>query len=134
MKKVFWRIICLIAVLLPIAACDTSLTVGAKTLGLRSGEFVYMDGYLRTTYTVPFDQAWTACDRTLIEMKATDVEPVRKIAQGTFTAMVQDEKVRISVDYVEKGITAISIMVGMSGNSLASQLLHDRIAGVLKRP
>ena len=29
-------------------------------------------------------------------------------------------------------MTAVSIMVGPSGNNLASQLIHDRIANVLK--
>jgi len=131
------RLLCtafLIPALLLIAGCDTSLTVGAKTIGIQSGEFIYTEGYLRATYNFPFDKVWPACEKTLTGMKATDVERVRKIAQGTFTAMIQDEKVRISVDYVEKEITAVSIMVGMSGNNLASQLIHDRLATMLKTP
>ena len=134
MKKKLWGAMFLIPAFLLITGCDTSLTVGAKTIGVRSWEFIYIDGYMRATYTAPFDKVWAACNRTLTGMKATDVEPMRKIAHGTFTAMVQDEKVRITVDYVEKEITAVSIMVGMSGNNLASQLLHDRIAIALKAP
>jgi hypothetical protein len=134
MKRMILGAICLIPALLLIAGCDTALTVGAKTIGIRSGEFIYTDGYLRATYTSPLEKVWAACDKTLTDMKATDVERIRKIAQGSFTAMIQDEKVRISVDYVEKGITAVSIMVGTSGNNLASQLLHDRIANTLKTP
>jgi len=134
MKRMIWRTMLLVPALLLIAGCDTSLTVGTKTIGVRSGEFIYMDGYQRATYLFPFDQAWTACDKTLVGMKATDIERIRKIAQGSFTAMIQDEKVRISVDYVEKEITAVSIMVGASGNNLASQLLHDRLANTLKTP
>jgi Protein of unknown function (DUF3568) len=134
MKKRLWGKAFLIPALLLIAGCDTSLTVGAKTIGIQSGEFIYTEGYLRATYTFPFDKVWPACEKTLTGMKATDVERVRKIAQGTFTAMIQDEKVRISVDYVEKGITAVSIMVGTSGNNLASQLIHDRLATTLKTP
>lgn len=134
MKKRLWGKAFLIPALLLIAGCDTSLTVGAKTIGIQSGEFIYTEGYLRATYNFPFDKVWPACEKTLTGMKATDVERVRKIAQGTFTAMIQDEKVRISVDYVEKEITAVSIMVGMSGNNLASQLIHDRLATMLKTP
>lgn len=134
MKKTFWGKAFLIPALLLIAGCDTSLTVGAKTIGIQSGEFIYTEGYLRATYNFPFDKVWPACEKTLTGMKATDVERVRKIAQGTFTAMIQDEKVRISVDYVEKEITAVSIMVGTSGNNLASQLIHDRLATMLKTP
>jgi len=124
----------LIPALALMAGCDTSLTVGAKTIGIRSGELIYTDGYLRTTYTSPFDKVWTVCEKALAGMKATDVERIRKIAQGTFTAMIQDEKVRISVDYVEKEITAVSVMAGAGGNTLASQLIHDKIASILKTP
>jgi hypothetical protein len=132
MKRMLLGTMLLVPVLLMIAGCDTSLTVGAKTIGIRSGEFIYTDGYLRATYTFPFDKAWTACEKTLAGMKATEVERIRKIAQGKFTAMIQDEKVVIMVDYVEKEITAISITVGTAGNNLASQLIHDRIASNLK--
>jgi len=133
MKKMLLGML-LIPALVMIAGCDTSLTVGAKTIGIRSGELIYTDGYLRATYTSPFDKVWTACEKALAGMKATDVERIRKIAQGTFTAMIQDEKVRISVDYVEKEITAVSVMAGAGGNTLASQLIHDKIASILKTP
>lgn len=132
-KRLLWTAF-LIPALLLIAGCDTALTVGAKTIGIRSGEFIYTEGYLRATYNFPFDKVWPACEKTLTGMKATDVERIRKIAQGAFTAMIHDEKVRISVDYVEKEITAVSIMVGTSGNNLASQLIHDRLATMLKTP
>lgn len=134
MKRTVPGIMLLLTALALIAGCDTSLTVGAKTIGIRSGELIYTDGYLRTTYTAPFDQVWVACDKALTGMKATDVERLRKIAQGSYTAFIQDEKVRISVDYVEKEITAVSIMAGAGGNTLASQLIHDRIASLLKSP
>lgn len=133
MKKMLPGTILLLAALLMIAGCDTSLTVGAKTIGIRSGEFIYSDGYLRATYLFPFDKTWTACEKTLQSMKATDVERIRKIAQGKFTAVIQDEKVVITVDYVEKEITAVSVLVG-AGNNLASQLIHDRLASTLRTP
>ncbi|MBU4371687.1 MAG: DUF3568 domain-containing protein [Proteobacteria bacterium] len=132
-RRLLWTAF-LIPALLLIAGCDSALTVGTKTIGIRSGEFIYTDGYLRATYTFPFDKVWPACEKTLTELKAADVERIRKISQGTFTAMIHDEKVRISLEYVEKEITAVSIMVGTSGNNLASQLIHDRLATTLKKP
>jgi pyruvate-formate lyase-activating enzyme len=134
MKKMLLGAMFLIPALLVITGCDTALTVGAKTIGIRSGEFIYSDGYLRATYTFPLEKVWTVCDKILTDVKATDVERIRKIAQGSYTAMILDEKVRIAVDYVEKEITAVSIMVGTPGNNFASQLLHDRIANALKTP
>lgn len=124
----------LIPAFLMIAACDTALTVGTKTIGIRSGEFVYTDGYLRATYNFPLEQVWAACEKTLTDLKAIDVERIKKIATGSFTALILDDKVRISVEYVEKGMTAVSIMAGASGNNLASQLIHDRIGNLLKAP
>jgi len=134
MKKTLLGLVFLIPSLLLMSGCDTALTVGAKTIGIRSGEFVYMDGYLRATYIFPMDKVWEACDKTLTDLKATEVERIRKISQRTLSAMVQDEKVRILVDYVERDLTAVSVMVGMAGNNLASQLIHDRIANALKVP
>jgi hypothetical protein len=130
-KRLLWTAF-LIPALLLIAGCDTALTVGDKTVGIRSGELIYTEGYLRATYNFPLDRVWLACERTLSGMKAMDVERIRKIAQGNFTALIHDEKVRISVDYVEREITAVSVMVGTSGNNLASQLIHDRLAATLK--
>ena len=132
MKRKLLGLMLLVPALLLITACDTALTVGTKTIGIRSGEFIYTDGYLRATYLFPFEKVWAACEKTVTDLKAVDVERVKKIATGNLTAMIQDDKVRISVEYVEKGMTAVSIMVGPSGNNLASQLIHDRIANVLK--
>jgi hypothetical protein len=134
MKKKLFGFMFLVPALLLMTACDTAFTVGSRTIGIRSGEFIYTDGYLRATYTFPFAKVWLACEKTLIDMKAVDVERVKKIATGNLTAMIQEEKVRISVDYVEKEMTSVSIMAGISGNTLASQLIHDRIANILENP
>ena len=134
MKITFLRYMLLVTALLPIAACDTALSVGSRTIGIRSGELIYTDGYLRTTYAFPLEKVWAACEKTLTDLKATDVERNKSIATGSYTAFIQDDKVRISVDYVERDITAVSIMVGPSGNNLASQLIHERIANLLKKP
>jgi len=123
-----------VSTLLLMTACDTALIVGNKTIGIRSGEFIYTDGFLRATYTSALDSVWNACEKTLADLKATEVTRLRKIATGDFTAVVQDEKVLISVEYVEKNLTAVSVRTGTAGNNLASQLIQDRIAGNLKKP
>jgi hypothetical protein len=134
MKIVLLRSMLLVTALLSIAACDTALSVGSKTIGIRSGEFMYTDGYLRTTYAFPVEKVWAACEKTLTDLKATDVEREKSIATGKFTAFILDDKVRIDVAYVERDITAVSIMVGPSGNNLASKLIHERIGNFLKKP
>lgn len=132
MKKILLGFMLFASVLLFITACDTSLSVGRKTIGIRSGGFVYTDGYLRATYLFNIEKVWSACIKTLLDLNAEDGEQERKIATGKLTALIQGDKVRISVDYVEKEITAVSVMAGPSGNALASQFIHERIAAVLK--
>jgi hypothetical protein len=134
MKRTFLWFMLLVTALLPIAACDTALSVGSKTIGIRSGEFMYTDGYLRTTYAFPVEKVWAACEKTLTDLKATDVDREKSIATGKFTALILDDKVRISVEYMERAMTAVSIMVGPSGNNLASKLIHERIANQLTKP
>jgi len=132
MKRLLLGFVLLFPLLLITAACDTSLSIGRKTIGIRSWEFIYTDGYLRTTYPFPLEKVWSACIKTLLDLNAVDGEQERKIATGELTALIQDEKVKILVHYVEKQITSVSIMVGPSGSALASQPIHDRIAAVLK--
>jgi len=134
MKVKTLRFIILIPSLLAIMACDTSLTVGTRTVGIRSGKFIYTEGYLRAVYNFPLEKVWTACEKTLADLKADDIALDKKIATGNLTAMIHDDKVRIAVEYMEKGLTAVSVMVGPAGNNLASQLIHDRIENVLKAP
>jgi hypothetical protein len=110
------------------AGCDASLTVGNKTIGVSSGNFIFTDGSLTTNYNYPFDEVWKACEQTLADMKATAVEKNLKIASGSMSAVAQEEKLHISVEYLSKTQTSVSIRVGMSGNNMASQLIHEKIA------
>jgi hypothetical protein len=131
MKKTLWRLLFLVPALLLVMACDMAFTVGSRTIGIRSSELIYTEGFLRATYVFPLEKVWSACDKTLVNMKATDVERIKKISEGNLTALIQDEKVRIQVTYVDKENTSVSIMVG-TGNNLASQLIHDRITSSLR--
>lgn len=127
-----WIWLFLIVVVL-MSGCDTALTVGSKTIGVSSGDFIYTDGYLNRFYNFPLDKVWTACEHTIMEMKASAVEKERKIASGKITATAYDEKVLITVEYISKTQTSVSIRVGLSGNNMASQLIHEKIANKLLR-
>ena len=122
-----------LAVLLLLSACDAALTVGSRTIGVRSGHFIFTDGYLRSTYNASFDITWTSCEKTLQELKAKGIEKKREIAKGTMKAVVQDENVVIQIEYVEKNSTAVGVLVGMAGNNLASELIHERLGKHLSK-
>lgn len=128
--KIKWIQILCISVLL-ISGCDTALTVGGKTMGIRSGNFIFTDGYLTTSYNFPLDKVWKACEKTMTDMKASGLDKKMKISTGAMTAVVQDEKVRINIEYVSQEKTLVAIRIGIAGNNLASQLIHDKIADSL---
>ena len=69
MKRKLLGLMLLVPALFLITACDTALTVGTKTIGIRSGEFIYTDGYLRATYIFPFEKVWAACEKTMTDSR-----------------------------------------------------------------
>ena len=122
--KSVWLFLCLML----IAGCDTALTVGSRTIGVSSGNFIYTDGYLMTSYNYPIDKTLKICEKTLLDMKATIIEKKQKISTATITATAYDEKINIMIEYILKDQTSVSVRVGLSGNNIASQLIHDKIA------
>ena len=77
-------ILLFIPMVLLFTACDTALIMGGHTVGIQSGRFIYTDGYLKTQYHAPVDRVWKACEKTLADLKAVDVETQRKISRGHF--------------------------------------------------
>ena len=130
-KKTLW--VCLLLSILMVG-CDTALTIGNRTVGVTSGDFLYTDGFLHSRYAASFDRVWEACEQMLSDMKATQVKPVRKIAQGQIQAVIQDGNVSIEVEYVARNATTVAIRTRVSGNNLASRMLHERIAQQLAKP
>ena len=105
--------------------------MNGKVAAMSSGRFVYQDGNLISNYKADIDLVWTACEKTVTALKATDIQKERKISTGIIKAVIQDEKVVISVEYVDKDLTSVSVSVGVVGNNMASRLIHDKIIGNL---
>jgi len=114
--------ICLLA-----AGC-APLVVGGAAVGSASGTYLWINGEMKTDYYCSFDRTWSACEKTIADMKGVDVEPNKEIAQGTIVAFINDEKVTFAVKYKAKNQTTVSVRVGVIGNKLSSQLLHDKIS------
>ena len=105
-----------------------ALVVGGAAIGASTGTFVYVNGELKTDYYASFDKVWGACEKTVADMRGVEVAPVREIAQGKITTLINDEKVTFNIKYKSKDFTTVSIRVGVMGNKLSCQLLHDKIA------
>ncbi len=108
------------------------LVVGSAALGT-AGTYYYVSGEMHAEYAAPFDKAWAACEKTLAELRALDVLPYKEIGKGDISALVNGEKVRLTVTYKGKNTTAVSVRVGMFGNKIASQLLLDKIGDQIAR-
>jgi hypothetical protein len=130
-SDIFRGILILCVGVLLISGCDAVLTVGGRTMGVRSGNFIYTDGYLTSSYNFPIDKVWKACEKTLTDMKASSLDKKMKISTGAMTAVIQDDKIQINVEYASQTLTLVSIRIGMAGNNMASQLIHEKIAGNL---
>jgi hypothetical protein len=109
-----------------ISGCG-ALLVGGAAVGAGSGTYFYINGEMKTDYYTSFDTAWNACQKTVADMRGLDVLPEKEIGKGKISAVINDEKVVISVTYKAKNVTTVSIRVGLIGNKLSSQLIHDKI-------
>jgi len=110
------------------------MAVGGAAVGGGTGTFFYVNGNLKSDYHYSFERVWSACEKTVAYMNAVDVIPIKEISKGTIDAMVDGEKVKFTVTYKAKDLTTVSIRVGLLGDKLASQRLHDKVADyILKR-
>ena len=125
--------ILLVAGIFLITSGCAPLVVGGAAVGSASGTYLWINGEMKTDYYYPFEKVWSAAEKTMADMKAVDVQPDKEIAQGTITAFINDEKVTFSIKYKSKNQTTVSVRVGVIGNKLSSQLLHDKIAENLVR-
>ncbi|MBN2845782.1 MAG: DUF3568 family protein [Deltaproteobacteria bacterium] len=127
MSRINW-ILCISLGILLISGCNSSFQVGDKVVGLQSGKFFYTDGTLRTQYHgASFNEAWKASEKTLTDMKALGIVKNKEISKGTIDAILQDEKVRITVNYVERDVTIVGVRVGIAGDNFSSRLIQDKI-------
>ena len=109
------------------------LGAGVAAIGAGSGAYFYINGEGTTDYYYPFDRVWTACEKTVADMRGSDVEKSKGISKGTITATINDEKVQFTVTYKDNKVTTVAIRVGTIGNELSSKLLNEKIYDNLKQ-
>lgn len=113
------------------SGCVPLIVGGAAAGAGTAGTYFFINGELKTDYHASFDQVWSACEKTVAGMRGTEVVPEKEIAKGTIKTLINDEKVKFDITYKSKNTTTVAIRVGLIGNRLSSQLLHDKIADYL---
>lgn len=129
-KRISWLLLVMCSCF--ISGCVV-LGAGVAAVGAGSGAYFYINGEGTTDYYYPFDRVWTACEKTVADMRGSNVEKSRGISKGTITATINDEKVQFTVTYKDKKVTTVAIRVGTIGNELSSKLLNDKINDNLKQ-
>jgi hypothetical protein len=125
-KQNSWLLVFIVGIFLT-SGC-AFLVAGGAAVGAGSGTYYYINGELKTDYYHPFDAVWSACEKTVADMRGIDVDPVKEIGTGTISAMIENDKVQFKINYKAKNVTTVAIRVGYVGNKLSSQLLHDKIS------
>jgi hypothetical protein len=111
--------------------CNAAINLQGKVAGISYGKFFYQDGNFISEYKADIDLVWRACEKSMIDLKATDIQEERKISTGVIKTFIQEEKAIIKVEYLDKNLTSVSVFVGPFGNNVASRLIHEKIIGNL---
>lgn len=132
MKGVIGKVLCCLAGVVLLAGCDAAFVAGGRTIGFNSGRFVFTDGSRVRVYPFPLPVVQRAAEEVLREMKVENLEKSGGIARSSLKGTVHDDKVSIQIAYVAADQTSVAVLVGMGGTYTAAQLIHERIAEVLR--
>ena len=113
-KRINW-VVWLVMSAFMISGCAAAV-VGVAAVGAGTGTYLYINGEMKTDYNHSFDATWTACQKSIADMRGVDVEQQKEIGNGKIAAMVNNEKVKIDVLYKAKNVTTVSVRVGLMGD------------------
>ena len=102
------------------------LVVGGAAVAGGTGTYYYVEGEMKTDYYFSVDAVWSAVEKTIADMKGSDVEPDKD--GGRIVAVINDEKVTFRLTYKDKDLTTLGVRVGQVGNQTASKVIQDRVA------
>jgi len=125
MLKRYCLVPILLAGILFFAGCSVQL--GDRVAGIHGGKFFYTEGNLVVNYDVSLERTWKASEKTMADIQASDIEVDRKVSGGVLTGTLKGEDIRISLKYLEKELTQVSVRVGLTGNSIAAEMIQTKI-------
>jgi len=111
-----------------------AIVAGGAAVGAGAGTYLYVNGELKTDYPYTFEKTWTACERAVADLRGTAVDPMKGISEGTISAKINEEPVKLIVKYKDKNLTTVGVRVGIMGDQTASKLIHHKISDNLPKP
>jgi hypothetical protein len=115
-----------------LSGCAAAL-VGGAAVGAGSGTYFFINGELKTDYYQSFEDVWKASEKAVANLRGVEVRPEKEIGKGKIASLINGEKVEMSIYYKAKDVTTVAIRVGLIGDKLSSQLIHDKIGENLSR-
>ncbi|MCG6536893.1 MAG: DUF3568 domain-containing protein [Syntrophales bacterium LBB04] len=114
------------------SGCEV-LMVGGAAMGTSSGTYLYLNGEVNGEYNFPLEAVWAACEKTMTDMHAVNVEKTRKIGSGDISATINEKPVTLKVKYEGRDKTSLGVRVGLFGDETASKFLYDKIRDNISR-
>ena len=105
--------------------CELLLLGGA--VGTGTGTYLYMNGEIQGPYSFPLDKVWTACEKTMVDLRASNVKKTKAISVGKISAIINEKPLELTAKYEGKNKTTVTIRVGLFGDETASKFLYDKI-------
>lgn len=109
-----------------VSGCE-AIVIGGAAVGTGTGTYYYINGGLQAEYNASFDNVWAACEKTMADMHAANVQPKKEIGTGSISAVINELNVKVFVEYKAKNLTLVTVRVGLFGDKNASHLLQDKI-------
>ncbi len=123
------RLILFIMILSLLYSCAPAwIGLGA---GIGIGTYKYIEGNLERDYPLAYTRAWDITNEALANMKISITNSLNEDAKGTIEAVRRDGKTVI-IKLEDKGqrITSIGIRIGLFGDRIASEEIHNEIARI----
>ena len=124
MRKRFLALLLVLTCLAGSSGCAI-LAAGAVAGG---GTYAYVSGWGEQSYAVDLDKAYKATLTACRRLKLTVTEQQQNLSDASIKAHDADEtSIWIKLDAKNTNITRISVRVGLLGDEIATQRIHNAI-------
>lgn len=97
--------------------------------GVGIGAYKYIEGNLERDYPIAYTRAWDITNEALANLKMSISSSLNEGTEGKIEALRRDGKIVI-IKLKDRGqrITSIGIRIGLFGDRVESERIHDEIA------
>lgn len=124
--------VCTIGLLLMSLAGLSGCAAVAAGAMAGGGTYAYVTGWGTVTYNVDLDQAYEAALEACDELDLLVQKQERHLSEAGIEAKDGDSTVWIDLDSEGIRVTKVAVRVGVLGDKVASERIHDRIAKELR--